>query len=34
VARVIDSSDTPAFEPPGIAADSELEAAARSAAGL
>ena len=38
VARVLasggDSDDTPAFDPPGSAADAELETAARSAAGL
>jgi hypothetical protein len=34
VARVVDSSNDIAFEPPGASSDAELEAAARSAAGL
>jgi hypothetical protein len=34
VARVLAADDSPGFEPPGIAADAELETAARLAAGL
>lgn len=34
VARVLTADDSPGFEPPGIAADAELESAARLAAGL
>jgi hypothetical protein len=34
VARVLADDDSPGFEPPGIAADAELENAARLAAGL